>query len=221
MRYMIFLLVAMNCGYFAWQVFLNVPGKTVDRSSPPLPPDVKQLVTLKESDARHSLPETRQIENLTATQPPGAFMPLSCQALGPFLAESGLKAFEKRLGRLGVTARSQIRYQREQVGYTVLLPVREYEEALQIKRRLEKENITVNFIGMDNVLSLGAFRDKSLAEKTLARAQRLGLAPRLEPGYAKRSSYWLVFQRRENQDKGLAGLTRKNPDLRVEEMACP
>jgi hypothetical protein len=218
---MIFLLVAMNCGYFAWQVFLNVPGKLVERSLPPLPPDVRRLVTLKESEARQSPPETRQIEDVTATQPPGAIMPLTCQALGPFLAESGLKAFEKHLGRLGLTASPHTRYHREQVGYTVLLSAREYDEALQIKRRLEKENITVNLIGLDNVLSLGAFRDKSLAEKTLARAQRLGLAPRLEPGYAKRSSYWLVFQRRENQDKGLAGLTRKNPDLRVEEMACP
>jgi hypothetical protein len=221
MRYMIFLLVTMNCAYFSWQVFLYDPDKPVERSLPPLPPDVKRLVKLTENNARQPPAETRQIETLTETQPPGAVMPLSCQALGPFLAESGLKAFEKRLDRLGVTARSQTRYQREQVGYTVLLPVREYEQAVQIKRRLEKENITVNFVGMDNVLSLGAFRDRSLAEKTLARAQRLGFAPRLEPGYAKRSSYWLVFQRRDNQNESLAGLARKNSDLRVEEMACP
>jgi len=221
MRYMIFLLVAMNCAYFSWQVLLNVPDKPVERSLPPLPPDLKRLVILKENDVRQPPLETRQIENLTAAQPPGAVMPLSCQALGPFLAESGMKAFEKRLDRLGVTARSQTRYQREQVGYTVLLPVREYDEALQIKRRLEKENITANFIDMDNVLSLGSFRDKPLAEKILARAQRLGFAPRLEPGYAKRSSYWLVFQRHDNQDAGLAGLARNNSGLRVEEMVCP
>ena len=73
-------------------------------------------------------------------------MPLSCQALGPFLAESGLKAFEKRLGRLGVTARSQIRYQREQVGYTVLLPRSgNMRKPYRSNDRLEKENITVQF----------------------------------------------------------------------------
>ena len=218
---MILLLIAMNCAYFSWQVFLNGPVKPDERSLSPLSADVTRLITLEEKDVQQFHPETRIIEDLTATQPPGSVMPLTCQALGPFLAESGMKAFEKRLDRLGVTARSQTRYQREQVGYTVLLPVREYEQAVQIKRRLEKENITVNFVGMDNVLSLGAFRDRSLAEKTLARAQRLGFAPRLEPGYAKRSSYWLVFQRRDNQNESLAGLARKNSDLRVEEMACP
>jgi hypothetical protein len=221
MRYVIFLLVAMNCAYFSWQVFLNGPDKPVKRSLPRLPLDVGRLVTLGEKDARHPPSVTREFEDLIATQPPGAVLPLSCQALGPFLAESELKQFEKRLDRLGLTARPQTRYQREQVGYTVLLSPSGYEEALQSKRRLEKENITANFIGVNNVLSLGAFRDKSRAEKTLARAQALGLDARIEPGYAKRSTYWLVIQGRDNQDEGLTGLTRKYSDLRVEDMVCP
>ena len=221
MRYVIFLLVAMNCAYFAWQVFLNVPDKPVVHSLPALPSDVRRLVTLEESDARQRPSETRKIEDLTATQPPEAVLPMTCQALGPFLAESELKPFEKRIDRLGLTASPQTRYQREQVGYTVLLPSMEYQEALQIKNKLEKEDIAADFIGEDNVLSLGAFRDKSRAEKTLARAQEIGLDPRIEPGYAKRSTYWLVIQGRDNQDEDLAGLTRKYSDLRVEEMACP
>jgi hypothetical protein len=221
MRYVIFLLIAMNCAYFSWQIFLGGTVKPVERSLPPLSPDVRRLVTIEESDARQPPSETRKIEDLTTTQPPGAVSPPTCQALGPFLAESGLKAFEKRLDRLGLTARPQTRYHREQVGYSVLLPTMGYEEALQIKRRLEKENITASFIGVDNVLSLGTFRDKSRAEKILTRAQSLGLDPRLEPGYAKRSTYWLVIQGGDNQDEGLAGLTRKYSSLRVESMDCP
>jgi len=221
MRYVIFLLVAMNCAYFSWQVFLDGPVKPVERLLPPLPLDVRRLVTIQEKDAQQSTSETRKIEGLTATQPPGAVMPLSCQALGPFLAESELTKFEKRLDRLGLTARSQTRYQREQVGYTVLLTSAGYDEALQNKRRLEKEDITTSFIGMNNTLSLGAFRDKSRAETILARAQALGLHPRIEPGYANRSTYWLVIQGGDNQDEDLAGLTRKYSSLRVESIACP
>ena len=221
MRYVIFLLVAMNCAYFSWQVFLDGPVKPVERSLPPLSPDVRRLVTIQERDARQSTSETRKIEGLTATQPPGAVLPLSCQALGPFLAKSELTKLEKRLDRLGLTARSQTRYQREQVGYTVQLTSAGYEEALQKKRRLEKGDITAFFIGMNNTLSLGAFRDKSRAETILARAQALGLDPRIEPGYAKRSTYWLVIQGHENHDANLAGLTRKYSDLRLESMACP
>jgi hypothetical protein len=193
----------------------------VERSLPPLSPDVRRLVTLEEKAARQSQSEIREIEDLTATQPPGAVLPLHCQALGPFLTESELKPFEKHLERLGLTAEPQIRYQREMVGYTVLMPSVEYEEALQVKRRLEKENIAASFIGVDNVLSLGVFRDKSHAEKTLARAQVLELDPHIEPSYARRSAYWLVFQRADKQDEELAGLTRNNSGLRVEAMACP
>jgi hypothetical protein len=221
MRYVIFLLVVMNCAYFSWQVFLDGPVKPVQRLLPPLPLDVRRLVTIQERDAQQSTSETRKIEGLTATQPPGAVMPLSCQALGPFLAQSELTKFEKRLDRLGLTARSQTRYQREQVGYTVLLTSAGYDEALQNKRRLEKEDITASFIGVNNTLSLGAFRDKSRAETILARAQALGLHPRIEPGYAKRSTYWLVIQGHEDQDESLAGLTRKHSGLRLESMACP
>ena len=221
MRYVIFLLVVMNCAYFSWQVFLDGPVKPVQRLLPPLPLDVRRLVTIQERDAQQSTSETRKIEGLTATQPPGAVMPLSCQALGPFLAQSELTKFEKRLDRLGLSAKAQTRYQREQVGYTVLLTSAGYEEALQNKRRLEKENITASFIGVNNTLSLGAFRDKSRAETILARAQALGLQPRIEPGYANRSTYWLVIQGHEDQDENLAGLTRKYSDLRLESMACP
>ena len=221
MRYVIYLLIAMNGVYFTWQFFLNVPDEPIERLLPPQPFDVRQLVTIEEKDARQSTSETRKIEGLTATQPPGAILPLSCQALGPFLAESELKKFEKRLDGLGLTASTLTRHQREQVGYTVLLSSKGYEEALQSKRRLEKENITASFIGANNVLSLGAFRDKSRAEKVLARAQALGLDPRLEPGYAKRSTYWLVIEEHDDRDQSLAGLIRKHSDLRVNNMACP
>jgi hypothetical protein len=221
MRYVILMLVALNCAYFGWQVFLNEPARPVEPSFPPVPPDVRLLVTLEENAARESRTEIREIEDLTRTQPPGAIVPLNCMALGPFLAEAELQPFEKRLDGLGLAARPQVRYQQERVGYTVLMPPMEYGEALQVKRRLEKQNITTGVIGEDNVLSLGVFREKSLAEKALARAQVLGLEPHLEPGYARRSTYWLVFHAANKQDAGLAGLARKNSGLRVEAMACP
>jgi hypothetical protein len=221
MRYVIFLLVGMNCVYFTWQEYLMVPGKDAARALPPLPPDIRQLVTLQDRDAQPSPVETRHIEDVTATDPPGAVIPLSCQALGPFLAESELKAVEKRLNTRGLTVKPQTRYVREQVGYTVLLPPMKYDEALQIKHRLDEENITANLIGMDNVISLGAFRDKSQAEKKLTRAAAIGLDPHIEPSYAKRSTYWLVFHGQDSKNGSLAGLIGKSPDLRVENMACP
>jgi hypothetical protein len=221
MQYVIFLLLAMNGAYFIWQSFLSVPDEPLERLLPSLPLDIRRLVTIEERDSGQSTPETRNIEDLTAAQPPSAMPPLSCQRLGPFFADAELKKFERRLDRLGLTAIPQTRSQREQVGYAVLLTSAGYEKALENKRRLEKENITTSFIGVNYVLSLGAFRDKSRAEKILERAQALGLNARIEPSYAKRSTYWLVIQGDDNLDDSLAGLTRKYPDLYVENMACP
>jgi len=52
MRYIILILVAMNCAYFGWQVFQNETMRPVERSLPLLPPGVRLLVTLEERAAR-------------------------------------------------------------------------------------------------------------------------------------------------------------------------
>lgn len=224
MRYVIILLVALNCVYFTWQVSVNTPDTQDARALAPLPPNVRRLVMLQEQAKDEPPPtvvETRKIEDLTASEPPGAVIPVSCQALGPILAESELKTLEQRLGRLGLDVKPHTRYVQEQVGYTVLLPAGQYDEALRIKQQLEKNDFTANIIGVDNEISLGAFRDKSQAEKTFSRARDLGLDPRLEASYAKRSTYWLILPERDKKDAKLAALTKKYPELRVENLSCP
>jgi hypothetical protein len=220
MRYLVYLLIVMNCVYFGWQVLRTVPDLPVVHNNPAWPSGIKQLVTLQEKAARQST-ETRDIEEVTVAQPPSAVTPQSCTMLGPFLAESVMKAIEKRLGSLGLMTRAQTRYVKEEVGYTVLLPAMEYNEASQVKRKLDRENITAYIIGTDNVISLGVFREKTNAENILASARALGLAPHLEPSYAKRTTWWLVLQEEDSRNAGVDGVIRKNPELRLEKMACP
>jgi hypothetical protein len=225
MRYTILFLIALNCAYFTWQMAVSASDSQVVRARPPLPPGVRRLVMLqehvKDQPPATASAETRKIEDLTATEPPGAVVPLSCQALGPVLAQSELQSLQQRLATLGLNVRPQTRYIQEQVGYTVLLPPREYDDALKTKRQLENNNFTASIVGINNEISLGAFRDKSDAEKTFARADGMGLAPRLEPSYAKRSTYWLVLPERDSKDAKLAAVTRKYPGLRVENLTCP
>lgn len=224
MRYVIILLLAINLGYFAWQALLAAPDEPVEHSFPPLPPDVRRLVLLKEQVTEEPPTagvDTSKIENLTVKEPPGAVIPFDCHALGPILAQSQLKSLEQRLGKLGLNAEPQTRYVKEQAGYAVLLPPREYEEAVRAKQQLENDGFTANIVNRNNEISLGAFRDKSQAERTLARAERMGLAPRLAPSYANRSTYWLLFQHADKNDAKVAALKRKYPELRVELQACP
>ena len=95
MRYVILMLVAINCAYFGWQLSLNEPIKPVEHSLPPLPQDAGRLATVEENAEGQSLSGIQETEDLTATQPPGAVLPLHCQALGPFLTESGLEVAYK------------------------------------------------------------------------------------------------------------------------------
>ena len=224
MRYVIFLLVALNGIYFTWGMLNATPGTQDTYPIPPLPPDVRRLVMLQEQTTDETPStgiETSKIENLTAKEPPGALTSLSCHALGPILAQSELKSLEQRLGKLGLNASPQTRYVQEQVGYAVLLPPKEYDEAVRIKQQLKKDNFTANIVSRRNEISLGAFRDKSQAERTFTRADGMGLSPRIEPSYANRSTYWLVFGRGDNDDAELAALKKKYPDLHVEIQACP
>ncbi len=96
MRYLIYLLIVVNCVYFGWQELRRAPLFEVAHHPAPMPPGIRPLVTLQEKYARQST-ETRRIEEVTTTQPPSAVTPLSCNMLGPFLAESALKSIEKRL----------------------------------------------------------------------------------------------------------------------------
>jgi len=49
----------------------------------------------------------------------------------------------------------------------------------------------------------------------------MGLDPRLEASYAKRSSYWLILPEPGKKDAKLAALIKKYPELRVENLSCP
>jgi hypothetical protein len=221
MRHLIFLLIAINCVYFGWQVLRYAPAVEVvhNRARPP-PPGIRRLVTLQEKDARQSA-EARPIEEVTVTEPPSAASPTSCKVLGPFLAESKLEEVRKRLNTLGLVTRPQTRYVPEQVGYTVLLAEMAYDEALRIKRKLEEQNITAYILGTNNIISLGVFKEKSHAEKVLTSARAIGLDPHLEPSYAKRTTRWLVLQDKSPRNAGVAEIIKQDAKLRLEQIACP
>jgi hypothetical protein len=220
MRQMIYLLIAINCAYFGWQTLHDGPDVEAIAAPSPIPGKLKPLVTLRERAAQRAS-EARHVEEVTQTQPPAAVNPPTCRALGPFLAESYLAAIEQRLNRRGLTVKPQVRGVEERVGYAVLLPDMTYDDALQARRRLTQENMAANFIGTGNVLSLGTFREKSQAKHLLASAREIGFEPHLEPSYANRSTYWLVFQEKDDRQANVAEFTRKNSRLRLEETACP
>ena len=84
MRHVVYVLVVLNLVFLGWNIFQSQSDLQAGRTLPPLPETVAPLVTLQEQQAADNA--VSAIEEITATEPPGAGAGLLCQTLGPFLA---------------------------------------------------------------------------------------------------------------------------------------
>lgn len=212
MKHLLYLLVVVNLVYFSWHMLQGMSDDGAVRELPPLPSDTRRLMTLQELQDRQKKPEPGRpadnqpssragypgaseslaaIQALTAQQPPGAGLPLSCYSIGPFVAESELNAVAARLEKLELES-SQRRQEAEvKIGYWLYLPAMTREEALGYKAVLDEHRDKEYLIGKDNVLSLGAFKEKSRADRRMKDLRKMGITPVLEPRYKIRDVFWL------------------------------
>lgn len=187
--------------------------------------ELQSPVTLQELKESQDKPEEPQaveisdIEALTESQPPGTGLPLSCYALGPFMAESEVQVTESRLDELELESTRRTAEVKEQIGYWIYLPPMERKQALAIKAKLDDNRDKEYYIGKENLISLGAFKGKLRADRRMKQLHKIGIEPVLQPRYATRNVFWLDI------DKGLAGddqdrLRSGLPDLDLQEQAC-
>lgn len=223
MRYLVYLLLVVNVAYFGWNLFHD--GTTVEarRELPPLPATATRLVTLKELQGG---PETAvdepagKLDALTMTQPPGAGMPAACQALGPFFDEEALQAVADRFAGRGLEVRQRLAEDRQQNGYWVYLSTMERAEALRIAQVLEARNDHEYYIGKDNFMSLGTFKEIERAEIRLRQVQAMGLDAILEARYVTQDAYWLEFRDGNVAGPVLEEIMAGNPVLQLQTRAC-
>ncbi len=218
MRYVIYILVVANCLYFAWNMIGATPDAEVVRTLPPLPSNVRSLSTLQERDASTGSADVTEIEELTGAQPPGAGVPLTCHALGPFMATADMQVAVERLTELGFEPQPRTSDVQKQVGYWVYLPTLGHEQALQVVKVLKENKVKDHFIGAEDFVSLGIYREFASANKHRERIRELGFEPLIEPRYATRSVHWLDLENFEVS----AGqpILEQHPDIRLQELAC-
>jgi hypothetical protein len=218
MRYVIYMLVVANCLYFAWNMTGDAPHSEVVHVLPPLPPDVRTLTTVQERAAGSDSANVSDIEELTAGQPPGAGVSLSCHVLGPFMAEAEMQAARERLGELGFEPQPRSSDVQTQIGYWVYLPTLGHDQALQVVEVLKENKVKDYFVGAEDFVSLGIFRELASANKHSERIRKLGFEPLIEPRYSTRSVHWLDL---EDFDVSTAQpILEKYPDIRLQELAC-
>ncbi|MEN8107725.1 MAG: hypothetical protein ABFS22_06930 [Pseudomonadota bacterium] len=225
MRYLIYLLVIVNLAYFYWQTVPGVSDTGVSRELPPLPAHTRRLMTLQElkeqqeKSEKQLAVEVSAFEALTELQSPGAGLPLSCYALGPFMAESEVQATESRLDELELESTRRTTEMKEKIGYWIYLPPMERKQALAIKAKLDDNRDKEYYIGKENLISLGAFKGKLQADRRMKQLHKIGIEPVLQPRYATRNVFWLDIDKNlagDDQDRLRSGL----PELDLQEQVC-
>ncbi|MGB5475349.1 MAG: hypothetical protein WBQ78_17980 [Gammaproteobacteria bacterium] len=220
MRHLVYLLLIANLVYFGWNLYCD--GRAIETQRE-LPPSASRLVTLQEMQQQSAtVPEGeagRALDALTMTQPPGAGIP-ACQTLGPFYLEEQLHKVATRLDELGLEPRQLIAEDRKMNSYWVYLPAMERARVLEIAQQLEARKDREYYIGRDNFISLGTFREISRAEIRLRQVRELGLDAILEPRYVTQYAYWLEFQDRGTATPVLEDVLGANPDQQLLTLAC-
>lgn len=213
MKHVVYLLLVVNVVYFAWSMVFG-EGDVV-KSVPPIPDSVQRLVTLEEMQTA----EAQKLEQMMEQQPPGAGVALSCLLLGPFTAAEDLQPILERLGGSGLEARELTREEQVQAGYWVYMPAMEREAAVAIREKLDAAGDSDYYIGQENFVSLGAFRERERAEVRLAQVKKLGLEAVIEPRMAKQATHWLELDDGVGSER-IAGMLEEFPGIGQAPAAC-
>lgn len=216
MRHLIYILVLANLVFFLWHTIQGTTVVETEVGLPPLPDGVHTLVTLKE---RKAAPAAK-IEALTGSEPPGAGISISCYMLGPFYSGTEMQAAEERLKQSGYKPEQTTTEEEIETGYWIYMPAMEHDEAQEIAELFDSKNDREYFIGKDNVIALGAFKELTRAEIRLEEVQEYGLDPVLEPRYRTETVQWLKFEGPDDEGVDLSAIMEEFPDVRTQQRVC-
>jgi hypothetical protein len=216
MRHLIYFLVVANLIFFLWHTIEGTTVGEFETVLPPLPAGVESLVTLEERAAA----QAANIESVTGSEPPGAGIAISCTMLGPFYSAADMQVVEARLTRSGHSPVPNTSEEKVVIGFWLYLPEMSSETAQEITALFDSKNDREYFVGKDNLIALGAFRELSRAELRLEKVRKYGLEPVLEPRYRTDTVHWLGFTDPGDAGVDLAAITEGFPDVEMQRRAC-
>ena len=216
MRHVVYLLLVVNLVFLGWNIFQSQSIRH-ERELPPIALTARPLVTLQERELA-AAEGSSVIDTLTGNEPPGAG--LVCQTLGPFMALDAMQTAADKLDSMELAPQQREATRRRPIGYWVYLPEMEDKEARRLTQILDDHSDKEYYLGRDNVLSLGAFKEMSRAKTRLARVRKLGIEPRLETRYRTETEYWLDIEVKPVAGGALAKLLAEDPDVWLQDRAC-
>lgn len=152
-----------------------------------------------------SRPVAQAVPANTSAAPPKVVVsqPRLCYSLGPFGAKPKAIAMVARFKQRGVKARLRNIRQTQVSAYWIYLPpYPSTAAAAAVTRKLAAKGYHHYYIVVaapnTNAVSLGLFRERSGANRRLARLRSLGFHPRLQVRTAVKDLYWLDYRSPDN-----------------------
>ena len=208
LKWLVYLLLLLNIGLFAWHYRGMSSPDSVSVQS--LPAGVSRLVLLRE----------QQQENDQASQ--------WCYSLGPFESASRAEALNRQLHDWQVDSWLRKSQEARRKGYWVLLPpLPSRQQARDVVARLKAKGIEDYFLvatgEQANGISLGVFSKFESAHRRINQMNKLGFEPVLEEVKLPAEEYWLDWRRETGESLGeeqLQQLRQKQTGLQQIERAC-
>lgn len=150
-----------------------------------------------------------------------------CRRIGPFPSEADATSLRLRLAGSG-TVSVEHKSSKAELGYWVLYPAAAtLEQARTNKRTLIAKGAkdAAVLVDGDNALSvsLGFFKERAGAEKTLAEARAKGIDVNLKARLEQRDEYWLKLQTKAaaGSDSAWQAWQKEHPGTPARTGACP
>jgi hypothetical protein len=206
MKWLIYLLLLLNIGLFAWHFRGVSPASST--STDTLPAGVTRLVLLREQQ-----PDQEK---------------QWCYSLGPLLSPEQADALNQQLHEWKLDSWTRKSKEAKRKGYWVLLPpLSTRAEARAVVEQLKVKNITDYFLVATgekaNGISLGVFSKFESAHRRIKQMNSLGFKPVMEEVKLPAEEYWLDWLR----DKGkslskdrLTQLQQEYAGLKQVERSC-
>ena len=212
MRAFFLFLVLLNLIYFAVGDFLAPGAPPADRSAgvkAALPSGVQPLQVIASASAAGTerSPQTKPVAAPSATKPvqAGAAVPqpaappARCYSLGPFDAKQAAEAMASAFAKQNVDATLREIQQTQVTGYWIYLPpYPSTAAAAAATRKLGANGLHDYYVVASppnaNAVSLGLFRERSGAERRMARVRKMGFQPKMQVRTSDKQFYWLDYR---------------------------
>ena len=236
MRWIVFVLIFVNTGYFAWSIYQQSRAgyETVSDSSKPIPKTGRRLVLVSESDlrpaAKERVPEkTASVTvNLNKTaEPITAESVKKCLTLGPFENADTVDQVQQRLFSLGINSRERAERKVQAADFWVHIPpLPSRDSAIRLLRELQAQKIDSFVITqgeLANGISLGLFSKEQSANTVSRRLIAAGYNVEVKALSRVPERWWLEMKADDEDTLDnyfWSELISRMPDIKKEKKRC-